>query len=59
MTEIVYTPDYVRNTLTVDQQKQIYRRYRKAANARLARIKKLSLSTPNFISVTKTFSGCI
>jgi hypothetical protein len=48
MTEIVYTPDYVRNTLTVDQQKQIYRRYRKAANARLARIKKTEFINSEF-----------
>lgn len=53
MTEIVYTPDYVRNTLTVDQQKQIYRRYRKAANARLARIKKTEFINSEFYQQNK------
>lgn len=53
MTEIVYTPDFVRNTLTVEQQKQIYRRYRKAANARLARIKKTEFINSEFYQRNK------
>lgn len=53
MTKIVYTPDFIRNTLTLEQQKQLYRRYRKTANARLSRIKKTEFINSEFYQRNK------